>query len=119
MCRLTLVLITGRSTKQGVGISVGKASPEYRQAISMIELNPSDMALAGLDDGDRVRLTSEFGTTEARCAASDVPKGLAFMAFGPACNKLIGSETYASGMPDSKHVKIELRLAAGDEAHGQ
>jgi formylmethanofuran dehydrogenase subunit D len=30
------------------------------------------------------------------------------MAFGPACNQLIGGETYASGMPDSKHVKVEI-----------
>jgi formylmethanofuran dehydrogenase subunit D len=62
----------------------------------------------GLADGDMVRLKSEFGTAEVKCHRGDVPEGLGFMAYGPACNKLIGDETYASGMPDSKSLKIEV-----------
>jgi formylmethanofuran dehydrogenase subunit D len=68
------------------------------------------MERSGLNDGDSVRLCSEFGTTEATCRRAEVPEGLAFMAFGPACNRLIGGETYASGMPDSKHLRIEIKL---------
>ncbi len=70
------------------------------------------MDRSGLTDGDSVRLKSEFGTAEVKCRKGDVPEGLGFMAFGPACNKLIGGETYASGMPDSKSLKIEIALAA-------
>jgi len=119
MNRLSLTLITGRSTKQGVGISSGKSGSEYQGAVGAIELNPLDMARAGFSDGDRVRLKSEFGSTEAACIGTDVPEGLAFMAFGAVCNRLIGSETYASGMPDSKQVKIEIELMVKAEARGE
>jgi formylmethanofuran dehydrogenase subunit D len=108
MAKLVLTLITGRSTKQGAGISTGKEGFEYQEATNAIELNPSDMACAGLSDGDPVTLQSEFGIADARCRPADIPEGLAFMAFGSACNRLIGGETDASGMPDSKHVTVKI-----------
>ena len=108
MTKLSLILITGRSTKQGTGISTGKERPEYQQATNVIELSQSDMVRSGLRDGDQVRLKTDFGTAEVKCRRADLPEGLAFMAFGPACNRLIGGETYASGMPDSRNLKIEI-----------
>ena len=108
MDKLNLILITGRSTKQGTGISTGKEHSDYQEATSVIELSKADMVQAGLSNCDEVRIRTEFGTADVRCRESDVPQGLAFMAFGPACNRLIGGETYASGMPDSKHVFIEI-----------
>ncbi len=108
MAKISLVLITGRSTKQGTGISIGKAHSDYREATNMVELCQSDMARSGLQNGDQVRLKTEFGTADVRCLRGDVPEGLAFMAFGPSCNRLVGGETYASGMPDSKHVRVEI-----------
>lgn len=112
MTKLSLTLITGRSTKQGTGISVGKESPEYQEATHAVELNKSDMARFGLRDGDQVRLTTEFGTVAVKCRRADVPEGLAFMAYGPACNRLVGSETYGSGMPDSKNIRVEIIFTA-------
>jgi formylmethanofuran dehydrogenase subunit D len=112
MHRLSLILITGRSTKQGAGISTGKEHPEYQEATNAIELSPLDMARSGLNEGDQVRLKTEFGTADVVCRRADVPEGLAFIAFGPACNRLVGSETYASGMPDSKHVVVAITLTA-------
>ena len=112
MAKLVVILITGRSTKQGTGISIGKEQPDYREATNAIELCHADMDRSGLSDGDPVRLNSEFGTVEVKCRRGDVPEGLGFMAFGPACNKLIGGETYASGMPDSKSLRIEVMLNA-------
>jgi formylmethanofuran dehydrogenase subunit D len=107
---LALTLITGRSTKQGMGISIGKERAEYQEATNIIELSGGDMLRAGLKDGDAVRINSEFGTADAGCRKADIPEGLAFMAFGPACNRLVGGETYASGMPDSKHIKVKVGL---------
>lgn len=108
MTKLRLTLITGRSTKQGVGISTGKEREDYREATGVIELSESDMERSGLSSGDRIIMTTEFGAAEVKCRRADVPDGLAFMAFGPTCNRLIGGETYASGMPDSKHVEVVL-----------
>ena len=108
MPQISLMLITGRSTKQGTGISSGKERAEYRDATNQVELNSSDMERAKISDGDPVRLKSEFGTADVKCRKADIPEGLAFMAFGSACNRLVGGETYASGMPDSKHVEVEI-----------
>ena len=112
MDRLRLVLISGRSTKQGTGISTGKEGPDYREATNAVAMNPSDMAKVGLHDGDSILLKSEFGEASVRCFKGDMPEGLAFIPFGPACNRLVGDETYASGMPDSKHLNIELQFTA-------
>jgi formylmethanofuran dehydrogenase subunit D len=117
MAKLTLTLITGRSTRQGIGISSGKEESEYREATGVIGLNSADMARAGLNDGDPVRLTSRYGSADVSCRGTDVPGGLAFMAFGPACNRLIGGETYASGMPDSKHIQLILQSTPFDEGN--
>jgi formylmethanofuran dehydrogenase subunit D len=108
MTKLSLTLITGRSIKQGTGISTGKEHIEYQEATNVIELGRSDMERSGLNDGDRVMLKTGFGEVEAKCRRTDMPAGLAFMAFGPACNRLVGGETYASGTPDSKHLEVEI-----------
>jgi formylmethanofuran dehydrogenase subunit D len=108
MHKLSLTLISGRSTGQGVGISAGKDGEAYREATGCIELNPSDMETSGMADGCLVRVVSVHGTVDVPCRKSDIPQGLAFMAFGSACNRLVGGETYASGMPDSKHLRVEI-----------
>jgi formylmethanofuran dehydrogenase subunit D len=109
MAELELLLISGRSTKQGTGISTGKEGAEYQEATNMVEMNARDMERAGLSDGDSAHLKSEFGEVTVRCRKGEVPEGLGFIAFGVACNRLIGGETSASGMPDSKHLKVELK----------
>ena len=103
-----LILITGRSTKQGVGISEGKSLTEYQKATTVLELSQADMARYGLRDGDTVRLKSRYGEATVQCRSEDLPAGMAFMAFGAATNQLVGSETYSTGMPDTKGLEIEL-----------
>lgn len=111
MNNLRLTLITGRSTRQGTGISTGKDRSDYREATGMVQMNPEDMQHAGLDEGSVITLKSEFGSAEVKCCRADLPSGLAFIAFGPACNQLVGTETCASGIPDSKHLLVELSPA--------
>jgi formylmethanofuran dehydrogenase subunit D len=115
MDRLRITLITGRTTRQGIGISAGKGRPEYQEATGVIGLNELDMARLEAVDGDQVQLKTEYGTAEVTCRKADMPKGMAFMAFGPACNRLVGGETYASGMPDSKNVELELVKICGED----
>ena len=69
MDRLTLILITGRSTRQGIGISEGKERPEYRKATAAIDLNQVDMARSGLRNGDTIQVGSlklQFWLSETR-----------------------------------------------------
>lgn len=103
-----LILITGRTTKQGTGISAGKGLADYRETVTLVDLSPADMARFRLDEGDTVRLRTRYGEATARCRRQELPEGLAFMAFGPAAGRLVGSETHTSGMPDSKAFEVEL-----------
>ncbi len=102
------ILITGRSTKQGVGISEGKLLAEYQVATTILELSQIDMARHGLHDGDTVRLKSCHGEVTVQCRSEKLPDGMAFMAFGSTVNQLMGSETYSTGMPDTKGIEVEL-----------
>jgi formylmethanofuran dehydrogenase subunit D len=108
MTEKKLILITGRSTKQGTGISTGKGQEDYHTETTTLQLNPADMERFGLKEGDAVLVKTTFGQALTRCKADDLPEGLAFMAFGPATSQLSGGETYASGMPDTKGIEIEL-----------
>ena len=103
-----LILITGRSTKQGVGISEGKHLADYRAATTVLELSRADMDRHELRDGDTVRLKSRYGEATVQCRAEKLPDGMAFMAFGSTINQLMGSETYTTGMPDTKGIEVEL-----------
>ncbi len=103
-----LILITGRSTKQGVGISEGKHLADYQTATTVLELSQADMNRYGLHDGDTVRLSSRHGEATVQCRAEKLPDGMAFMAFGSTINQLMGSETYSTGMPDTKGIEVEL-----------
>ena len=108
-----LILITGRSTKQGTGISIGKEKEDYQVATSVLELNPADMQRFGLSEGDSVTIKSQFGQAQVTCKAEDMPEGMAFIAFGPATSHLVGGETHATGMPDTKGFEIELEKVSG------
>lgn len=108
MHKIRLVLIAGRSLKQGTGMNMGKESAEYRQAVATLEMNRQDMARLGLQDGEAVRLKTVYGEAIAQGQGANLPEGLAFIAYGPVSSELMGEETHASGMPNSKGFEVEV-----------
>ncbi len=104
----TFVLITGRTTKQGRTIHLGKEAKEYIEEISRAEMNPADMQTLQLKDGDRVRLSTKHGSSVVRCKKGTVPPGLLFVAYGRFVNTLVGPDTQGTGMPDSKGFEVEV-----------
>lgn len=103
-----LILITGRSRKQGSGLIKGKGSPEYLEEIGRIDLNRDLMKDMGLKTGSKVVVKSSHGSLTARCAEGDIAKGIAFMPMGALVNRLVGIETWGSGMPEFKGIEIEI-----------
>ncbi len=102
------VLITGRSTKQGRTLHLGKDAKEYIEEISKAEMNPADMQTLQLKDGDQVRLSTKHGSSVVRCKKGTVPPGLLFVAYGHFVNTLVGPDTQGTGMPDSKGFQVEV-----------
>ena len=107
----TMILIPGRSNKQGTSLNKGKLKEEYMDVTSTLEMNQDDMARLGLNDGDQVRLSNDTGSTVVRCKGrkpEDLPVGVLFIAYGPPSSQLMASDTAGSGMPLSKHMEVQV-----------
>ncbi len=105
---MTFILSSGRTIPQGSFVE-HKLSKGYQRATSMIFIHPLDMMELGIESGDRVHVTSDFGsvvlTTEA---TNDIPPGRIYIALGPYANAITGGYTHGTGMPDYKDIPIEI-----------
>lgn len=108
MSERRFTLITGRTTKQGRSIHLGKEAKEYLDEISMLQMNPKDIEALQLQEGDQVRLKTPHGSTVVKLKKGDIPQGLVFIAYGGFINALVGSDTQATGMPDTKGIEVEV-----------
>ena len=118
----TMILIAGRTSKQGTALNAGKLKPAYREVTETGEMNLDDMARLGLAEGDRVRLRTAVGETIVRCKgrkAKDLPPGLIFMAYGPPSSRLMASDTAGSGMPISKNLEVEVEPIRDGESDSE
>jgi len=109
----TFILIPGRTSKQGCGISEGKFGENYQSEIQTLQIAPEDMKRLDLAKGDKVRLTSENGRIEVAVTPSkgdELPPGLLFIAYGDLSSRLMGGDTHGSGMPTSKGLDVELEV---------
>jgi len=109
----TFILIPGRTSDQGCGISEGKFREKYQTEINTLQVAPGDMQRLGLASGDGVRLTSDWGQVEVAVApakADELPPGLLFIAYGDISSRLMGGDTHGSGMPTSKGLDVSLEV---------
>ena len=107
------ILIPGRTSKQGVGISEGKFGDTYQSETTTLMVAPEDMERLSRQAGNRVRLTSEHGQVEVAIMAAkagELPSGLLFIAYGDISSRLMGGDTHGSGMPTSKGLDVQLEL---------
>ena len=107
----TMILIAGRTSKQGSSLNAGKLKDESQEVTTTGEMNQEDMARLGLKDGDRVRLTTEAGETVIRCKGrkpEDLPAGMIFLPYGPPSSQLMTGDTALSGMPLSKNIEVQV-----------
>lgn len=105
------LLIPGRTSRQGAGISEGKFEANYAEEIRLLQMTPDDMDRMGLKPGDWVQLTSEHGRVKVRLIASkkdELPSGLLFIAYGDISSRLMGGDTHGSGMPTSKGIDVTV-----------
>jgi len=102
------ILNTGRTIPQGVAVE-HKETAAYRAAVTVCYINPVDLMDLGIDDGDRVALTSPAGRIVLTARASDgTTRGEVFVPLGPYANHIISAETHATGMPDFKGEYVEV-----------
>ena len=107
----TFILIPGRTSRQGCGISEGKFETNYVEETTTLQVAPGDLDRLEIEPGDRVRLRSEFGSIEVQVTAAkedELPVGILFIAYGDLSSRLMGGDTHGSGMPTSKGLDVEL-----------
>ena len=102
------IMNSGRSTKQGQQINIGKDSPEYRALVSTMSMHPEDMKAAGIASGSTVRVKSEYGEATFQCVEGKVPQGMIFCPYGPPSCRIMGTYTDGTGMPTSKGWEVEV-----------
>jgi formylmethanofuran dehydrogenase subunit D len=113
--RETFILIPGRTSRQGAGISEGKYKSNYQEEINTLQVPPADMKRLGLSDGDWVRVVSTWGTIDIAITAAkadELPAGLLFLAYGDQSSRLMGGDTHGTGMPTSKGIDVTLEKIA-------
>ena len=111
----TMILVPGRSNKQGTSLNKGKLKEEYLLVTSTLEMNSDDMQRLGLEEGDSVRLSNEVGETVVSCKGrkpEDLPSGMLFIPYGPPSSQLMDSDTAGTGMPLSKHMEVLVEKVA-------
>ncbi len=112
----SFILIPGRTSRQGCGISEGKFGDNYREETSTLQVAEADMQRLSLSNGQKVRLTSEFGQIEVAVVTArgdELPPGLLFIAYGDLSSQLMGGDTHGSGMPTSKGLDVALEVMEG------
>src|SRR5262245_29450118 len=106
--RMRFIMNTGRTTKQGQQINVGKDHPEYQAIVTTMSMHPDDMKAVGIPSGSDVHVRSEYGEATFRCVEGKVPRGMIFVPYGPPTCRVMGTYTDGTGMPTSKGWEVEV-----------
>ncbi len=111
-----LTLITQRSIEEGVAMEIGKMSPEYFDACSVIEMNELDMDLLGITPQMPVRVTSAYGSVIAKAiiAVQTCESGLCMMRQGVWANQVVPAQTQSTGAPLYSGFPVTVRPAPAD-----
>ena len=107
----TFILIPGRTSKQGCGISEGKFTDGYVSETNVLQVAAADMTRLGLVEGQTVRIKSETGQVDVPITAAkagELPAGLLFIAYGDLSSRLMAGDTHGSGMPTSKGIDVTM-----------
>ncbi len=103
-----LILIPGRTSRQGTALNEGKYTAGYLAEINTLLMNPADMTQLDLKDGDSVRMWNDVGevVVPVKSGKDELPPGVLFITYGENSCRLMGGETHGSGMPDSKGLDV-------------
>jgi formylmethanofuran dehydrogenase subunit D len=110
-------LISGRTFMQGVAIEGHKHEDEYIKACGICEMDVSDLKALHLFPGQNVRVKSAYGEVVVRAVKTTQGPhpGLVFIPMGPWANQVTSPNTYSTGMPHFKGVKVSIEPAPNEK----
>jgi len=81
---IEVVLVSGRTTRQGIGLEEGKMSKNYIDSVQLINLNPEDAEEIGLKADETAKVVTEYGSVVVYWKKDEgLDRGLAFFPYGP------------------------------------
>jgi formylmethanofuran dehydrogenase subunit D len=114
---MEVILITGRTFRQGEAIEKGKNLDSYTEAVAICELDPVDMERLGIEEKDTIKISTKTGEVLVKAVRSaQYPhKGIVFMPLGPWANAVVGFGTNSTGMPSFKGITAIIEPAKDKE----
>ena len=103
-------LVTGRTIEQGCEKERGKLAKGYMESVAVCEMNSEDMKRLKVRDGNRVKVSTDFGSVivKAKKSIRIRSPGTIFIPYGPWANLIITAETDATGMPLLKGIRADV-----------
>lgn len=108
---MEVLLNTGRTVDQGVTMERGKTTAEYFEKVALAFLHPEDAKALGVEEGQAVKITTDFGSVAVRCVLGNTEKGVVFVPMGPWANALTSPDTGGTGMPSLKGLRARVERA--------
>ncbi len=107
-----LKITTYRDIFQGEALECDRFSEEYRKLSACIVMSKNDLKKMGLKQGNRVRVSSNWGSivVEVKESRRDEPGGVAFMVNSPWSNALVSGDTGGKGIPEFKNINAKVSL---------
>lgn len=106
---MKVTLISGRTANQGIGLEEGKLSKKYIDSVNHIQLCPEDGEKLSLKEGDKVKVTTDFGSvTVLWMLEKGLDPGIVFFPYGPWANQVYSSTTGSTGMPIMKGIPATI-----------
>jgi formylmethanofuran dehydrogenase subunit D len=113
--KIEVTLVSGRTIQQGMGLEIGKTSPEYCNNVTYVEISKSDSEELELKKDEPVEIVTDQGKVHLFWRLSEgLPPGRVFVPYGPWINQVIGTNTYSTGTPNFKAVRATISSAEGE-----
>jgi len=115
--QILLNMITQRAVEEGIAMEIGKTSPQYFEACSIIEMNEGDIEDLGITPNTNVKVTSESGEVivKAVIARQTCYKGLCHIRQGVWANQVVPPRTQSTGEPQYSGFPVIVEPAAGEK----
>jgi formylmethanofuran dehydrogenase subunit D len=117
MPKLNVTLLTGRTLRQGQGKEYGKTSERYWESVTTCEIDPEDMNIIGVTEGQNIRITTDYGSVIVKAMKSlrGPHRSVVFVSLGPWINTVVNSRTHGIGMPSFKGVPAIVEPALDEK----
>jgi len=117
MSSLKVLLLTGRTLRQGQGKEYGKLSERYWKSVAICELDPDDLKKLGIKEGNLVKIVTEYGSVVVSAMKSmrSPHAGRVFVPYGPWASIIVDPKTHGTGMPSFKGTRATIEPAASAE----